>query len=55
MDKKTAQEMLMAVSCCTIIELRCYDCPLYEDDGRCRPWTDSEVAEAVRVLKEDGE
>lgn len=55
MNKKRAQELLIALACCTVTELRCYDCPLHEEDGRCRPWTDGEIVEAVRVLKEDSE
>ena len=54
MNKENAKNILMAVACCSLSELSCGDCPLYEEDGRCRPWTNEEVVEAVRFLK-DGE
>lgn len=51
MDKKLAVDLLMAVACCSVSGLSCYECPLYnEQDGRCRPWRDEEVVEAVRML-----
>ena len=49
-DRDLAIELLKAVACCTVRELHCYDCPLYDETGRCRPWTDEEVAQAVRTL-----
>lgn len=53
MNKKKARNILMALACCSVSELRCGDCPLYEEDGHCRPWTKEEVVEAVRLLKDD--
>lgn len=50
MDKDLAIKLLMAVACCSVTELKCYDCPLLEKDGRCRPWRDKEIEEAVRLL-----
>lgn len=52
MNKKTAQNILMAVACCSITELRCIDCPRYGEDGMCGSWTKAEVVEAVRTLKD---
>ena len=51
MDKKKAQDILMAIACCSISGLTCGDCPLYNEQG-CRPWTNQEAVEAVRTLKE---
>ena len=51
MDKDLATNILIAVACCTVAELRCYDCPLWDNDTRrCRPWTDDEVRDAVHTL-----
>ena len=51
MDKDFAIEILKAVACCTVRELTCYDCPLWDNKThRCRPWTEEEASEAVRVL-----
>lgn len=52
MNKKRAQRVLIAHACCASTKLSCCDCPLLEEDGRCRPWTDEELVEAVRSLKE---
>lgn len=53
MNKDLAIKLLMAVACCSVTELKCYDCPLLEKDGRCRPWRDKEVEEAVRTLNRE--
>ena len=51
MDRAFAVEILKAVACCSVTELYCTDCPLYErEEKKCRPWQDEEVVEAVRVL-----
>lgn len=50
-DKKLAIDILKAMACCSVRELTCCDCPLWDDEThRCRPWTDEEVTEAVHVL-----
>lgn len=51
MDKDFAINILMAIACCSVRELSCYECPLWSDGTRrCRPWTDDEAVEAVRLL-----
>jgi hypothetical protein len=52
MDREFAIEILIALACCSVTELHCIDeCPLYDREKyKCRPWTDDEVREAVRVL-----
>lgn len=51
MDKELAIDILKAVACCSVRELHCYDCPLWDEKThRCRPWSDDEVYEAVHVL-----
>ena len=55
MDRTLAQDILIAIACCSVIELRCYDCPLYGEDGRCRSWSNEEVVDAVRTLQKDGD
>lgn len=52
MDRELAIEILIALACCSVTKLHCIgDCPLYDiDKNICRPWTDDEVREAVRVL-----
>lgn len=56
MDEKKAVEILMAVACCSFIDLTCADCPLYapsddEDTLGCRSWMDEEAVEAVLFLR----
>ena len=52
MDEKKAVQTLIALACCSTPALSCYDCPRHEADGRCRPWQDSEIIAAVRLLNE---
>ena len=55
MDRDLAIDILKAVACCSISELHCYECSLWDDEKHsCRPWTDEEVTEAVRVLNMRG-
>lgn len=53
MNKRTAINVLMALACCVVSELRCADCPFLEEEG-CRPWNDDEVFEAVMMIKKEG-
>ena len=56
MTRNEAIDFLKAVACCTVTELRCSDCPLYDEQTyRCRPWHDSEVVEAVRTLNKEAD
>lgn len=55
MTKKDAIDILIAVACCTLVELTCLDCPLFREHRMCRAWNDDEVVEAVKLLKGDGE
>ena len=51
MDRGLAIDILKALTCCTIHQLSCHECPLYDmETGICRPWTDEEVIDAVRTL-----
>ena len=51
MDRDFAIAILKAVACCSVPRLKCYDCPLYDEvTGKCRPWHDDEVVEAVHTL-----
>jgi hypothetical protein len=51
MDRELAIEILKAVACCSLPELHCYECPLWDTKKhKCRPWTDDEVREAVHTL-----
>ena len=51
MDKELAIEILKAVACCSLPELHCYECPLWDTKKhKCRPWTDDEVRDAVHTL-----
>ena len=51
MDRDFAIAILKAVACCSTASLFCYECPLFEKETHiCRPWTDSEVTEAVHTL-----
>lgn len=56
MDKDLAIHILVALACCSIPQLLCYDCPLYDaPNNKCRPWSEEEVAEAVRTLNREQE
>ena len=62
MDEKRALELLLAYVYCSIPELLCEDCPMYDTSGNesalmgCKLWQHEEVVEAVRFLrKERGE
>lgn len=56
MDRDLAVEMLIALACCSLSELHCDECPLWDErKGKCRPWTTEEVTEAVYVLKKEKE
>ena len=51
MNRELAIDILKALACCTIHQLSCHECPLYDmETGICRPWTDEEVIDAVRTL-----
>jgi hypothetical protein len=51
MDREQAIDILKAIACCSLPELHCYECPLWDcKKHKCRPWTNDEVREAVRVL-----
>lgn len=59
MDTKQALDILIAVGICgiTSVNITCSDCPLYTDDDEespihCKSWTDEDVAEAIRLLKD---
>ena len=44
MDKELAIEILKAVACCSLPELHCYECPLWDTKKhKCRPWTDEPI------------
>ena len=54
MDKDFAIDILMAIACCSVKELRCFECPLWDDATHlCRPWQDEEAVEAVRLLNKE--
>lgn len=54
MNRKLAVDILKAIACCSITELHCSDCPLYEEEpGKCIPWRDDEAVEAVRLLNKE--
>ena len=54
MDKDFAIDILMAIACCSLRELSCFECPLWDDETHlCRPWQDEEVVEAVRLLNKE--
>lgn len=54
MDRDLAIDILKALACCSNEELTCGECPLWDNSkSKCRPWTDEEVAEAVRVLNKE--
>ena len=54
MDRELAINILKALACCSLPELHCYECPLWDTKKhKCRPWTDDEVRDALRTL--DGE
>lgn len=51
MDKELAINILIAVAVCSFTGLYCYECPLRDNEkGKCRPWTDDEVRDAVHTL-----
>lgn len=50
MDRKTAQDILIAVACCYTKGLTCFDCPLFDENGRCQEVTEEQAIKAVRVL-----
>ncbi|MBQ8357075.1 MAG: hypothetical protein IJX39_04630 [Clostridia bacterium] len=63
MTEKEALNVLIAVGVCSTGDLTCKDCPRYKDNGddeiaafpsddTCAGWSDHEVAEAVKVLRE---
>lgn len=59
MDTKQALDILIAVGICgiTSVNITCSDCPLHTDDDEespihCKSWTDEDVAEAIRLLKD---
>ena len=52
LDEKKAVQTLIALACCSMSALSCYDCPLHEADGRCKPSQDYEIIAAVRLLNE---
>ena len=60
MDKQTALEILIANACCGNRLLSCEECPCYDPDQEdfeqngCFNYSESETAEAVRVLKGGG-
>jgi hypothetical protein len=54
MDKDFAIDILMAIACCSVSELHCFECPLWNDEiDLCRPWQDEEAVEAVRLLNKE--
>ena len=62
MTKEEALNVLIAVACCSSSELTCKECPKCKytgdeiapsvSDETCVGWSDHEVAEAVKVLRE---
>lgn len=44
---ENAINILIALACCSIPELTCSECPC-----KCDAWSDAEVIEAVKILKE---
>lgn len=53
MNKRQAINLLIAVACCSVVDLSCYDCPYYNADKECRSWLDEEVKEAVNLLNKE--
>lgn len=51
MTVKEAQDVLIALACCSMEKLACSDCPLEGENDTCDAWTDEDVAEAVRTLQ----
>lgn len=53
MNKNEAIKILMAVACCSMTELHCCDCPMYDKNKvKCCNWSNEEVVEAVLMLDE---
>ena len=51
MDREQAINILKALACCSVTELHCYECPLWDTKKhKCRSWTNEEVCEAVHTL-----
>lgn len=56
MDRELEINILKALACCTVTELHCYECPLWDGEKhKCRPWTDAEIVVAVRTLNAEKE
>lgn len=56
MDREQAVDVLIALGCCSMTGLYCYECPLWDKQKeKCRPWADDEVVEAVRLLNKEKE
>lgn len=53
MTRDEAIEILMAVACCSITELSCYDCPMWNSKVQCNGWKNDEVVRAIDVLNDD--
>lgn len=51
MTKEQAINYLIALAYCTLKDLPCDECPLF--DTECK-WNDAVIVEAVRVLKGEG-
>ena len=52
MEKYEAISILKALACCSISELHCYECPMWDEVGECKSWTDADVVTAIRTLNE---
>lgn len=51
MDIDKAIKILMAVACCSTVELHCYDCPLWDKNKeKCNAWNNDDVIKAVSML-----
>lgn len=56
MDREQAVDILIALACCTVTELRCEECPLWDAQRqKCLSWIDEEVVEAVRLLNKEAD
>lgn len=54
MKKDEAIKVLMAVACCSTVELHCYDCPMWDkNEANCNAWTNDDVVKAINTLNGD--
>lgn len=49
-ERSEAVNSLIAMACCCIQGLQCYQCPRYINE-KCTPWKDEDIITAVETLK----